>query len=195
MTRSLVRIQQGLPRLGSVAYAARMRGTKTLRYLAACWAAAGLFACGGSAPPSEAPEEPPPEPIAETEPAPAPPPEAEAEADPESDAKPPAAEPEFKEGMSVEEAISAVPQGTERENVEQEALSQPLMNAKLYDPCKPKPNQKFRLKVAVWGGRAVGIDVEATPKNDALVECVKEQVRQLEWKEKVKSLNTVEFNY
>lgn len=106
-----------------------------------------------------------------------------------------AAEPEFKEGMSVDEAINAVPQGTPRVNVEQEALSQPLLDVKLYEPCKLKPNSHFKLRVAIWDGRAVGIDVETQPKNEQLADCVKQQVRQVQWKDKVKSLNTVEFAY
>jgi hypothetical protein len=105
------------------------------------------------------------------------------------------AEPDFKDGMSVDEAINAVPQGTERENVDQETLARPLMDAKLYAPCKPAPNAHFKLKVAVWGGRAVGIDIDTKPKNDKLADCVKQQVSQVEWKDKVKSLNTVEFSY
>lgn len=157
----------------------------------------GLFvACGGSTPPAEPPSEP--EPIAETPPpvAPAPEPtEDEAAAEGEGDTKPAASEPEFKEGMSVEEAIAAVPQGAPRENVEQEALSQPLLDSKVYAPCKPKPNAHFKLKVAVWDGRAVGIDVTTQPENEQLAQCVKQQVSQLSWKDKVKSLNVVEFSY
>lgn len=170
-----------------------MRGTKRLLAITAMIGVALACACSGSTPPSEAPE-PEPEPAM---PEPAPPAEepAEPEEKPEEEPAKTGVEPEFKDGMSVEEAINAVPQGTERENVDQEALSRPLMDAKIYDPCKPKPNQKFKLKVAVWDGRAVGIDVLPTPKNDQFADCIKQQVSQVQWKDKVKSLNTVEFNY
>ena len=165
-----------------------MRGIKV-------WTVCVLFiaACGGSPTPAETPEEP----IAETEPAPEPAPAPEPEAEGEGEEAPkeeaPAADPEFKDGMTVDEAIAVVPQGTSRVNVDQETLSQPLVDPKLYEPCKLKPNQHFKLKVAVWDGRAVGIDVDTQPKNDKVADCVKEQVRAVEWKDKVKSLNTVEY--
>src|SRR5688572_30110660 len=47
------------------------------------------------------------------------------------EAKAPAGDPEFKDGMSVDEAISAVPQGTPRVNVDQEELGKPLVNEAL----------------------------------------------------------------
>lgn len=157
-----------------------------------------VAACGGGTPQAESPEPP----AAEAKPDPKPEPE---EAKPEEGAgeegkgeeggekKPPAAEPTFKEGGSVDEAIAAVPQGTPRMNVEQEALAKPLMNEAVYKPCKMAPNQHFKLKVAIWDGKAVGIDVAATPKNDKVVACIKEQIAAITWKDKVKALNTVEY--
>ncbi len=151
-------------------------------------------ACGGSTPPAESPEEEDDDDIEQTS-ASEGTTTAEGEEESSEKPKPEAAEPEFKDGMSVEEAINAVPQGTERENIEQETLARPLTEAKLYAPCNPAASAHFKLKVAVWDGRAVGVDIETKPKNDKLGECVKEQVRQVQWREKVKSLNTVEFNY
>jgi len=118
----------------------------------------------------------------------------EGERDPSDPGSEPAAapDPEFKPGMSVEEAINAVPPGMERANIEQEALAKPLMDPKVYEPCK-LGNAHFKLKVAVWDGKAVGIDLTTTPKNDKLAECLKNQIGQLEWPDKVKSLNTVEY--
>jgi hypothetical protein len=149
--------------------------------------------CGGSTPPAETIDDGDRSEI-EQEPIRAELPPAEEEAEGEAE-KPAVAEPDFKDGMSVEEAINAVPQGTERENVEQETLARPLTEPTLYAPCKPAANAHFKLKVAVWDGRAVGIDIETKPKNDKLAECVKQQVSQVQWREKVKSLNTVEFSY
>lgn len=103
------------------------------------------------------------------------------------------AEPEFKDGMSVDEAINAVPQGTERLNVDQEALGKPLMDANLYKPCKLAPSQHLKIRVAIWEGKAVGIDVTPTPKNDKAASCVKEQIKTVTWKDKVKSLNTIDY--
>jgi hypothetical protein len=152
-----------------------------------------LSACGGSTPP---PEEPTNTVEAPTE---APPPAEPTPEDNASEEKPPekpaeVADPEFKEGGSVEEAIKAVPQGTPRLNIETEALSKPLMDDKLYEPCKVG-SARFKLKVAVWNGKAVGIDVTTTPNNPKLAECIKGRIREVTWQDKVKSLNTVEYQF
>ncbi len=165
-----------------------------------------LSACGGSTPPPE-------EPVGESEPTAS---VDEVEQPPINDAagekassgdegdgatkeaggksKQDVAEPEFKEDSSVSDAIKAVPVGTERLNIEQEALSRPLMEPALYEPCK-MGNAHIKFKVAVWNGKAVGIDITTTPKNDKLAECVKGQLRSITWQDKVKSLNTVEYQF
>ena len=104
-------------------------------------------------------------------------------------------EPEFTPGMSVNDAINAVPQGIPRVNIDPETLSGPLKDPSVYQPCKLAGNQHFTLKVAVWEGRVVGIDLKTQPNNDAVADCIKQQVNQLEWTDKVKSLNTVEFSF
>jgi hypothetical protein len=101
-------------------------------------------------------------------------------------------EPQFTETMSVEEAIRAVPQGVERRNIDQETLGKPLQNVALYEPCKPG-STRVKLRVAVWNGKAVGVDVTTTPKNDKLAECIKGRIREASWEAKVKSLNTIEY--
>ena len=130
---------------------------------------------------------------------PAAPPKAEpvAAAEPKEEPKPvkPAApEPQFTDGMSVADAIKAVPQGSERANIDQETLSRPIQDFALYEPCKPG-SAKVKLKIAVWDGKAVGLDVTATPKNDKLVACVKDRLKTLTWQAHVKSLNTVEYSF
>ncbi|HEX6276079.1 MAG TPA: hypothetical protein VFZ53_23725 [Polyangiaceae bacterium] len=149
--------------------------------------------CGGGTPPPEEPANaaPPAETVSE---APKPEPEP---ADAEPPKEKPAAdvpEPEFKENGSVEEAIKAVPQGTPRLNVETEALSKPLMDGKVYEPCKLGA-AKFKVRVAVWNGKAVGIDLTTTPNNPKLAECLKGRIREITWDDKVKSLNTVEYQF
>jgi hypothetical protein len=156
-----------------------------------------LTACGGSTPPAEEPDDyaavdDSPDDVEQTaagEKASSPGPATEQRGG-DSTAAP--AEPEFKPGMSVNEAIDAVPPGVERANIEQDALARPLMDPKLYEPCKLGTSH-FKLKVAVWDGKAVGIDLTTTPKNDKLTECLRNQIGQLEWQDKVKSLNTVEY--
>lgn len=101
-------------------------------------------------------------------------------------------EPEFTEGMSVNEATKAVPSGIERRNIDQETLGKPLQDMSVYEPCKPG-SARVKLKVAVWDGRAVGIDVTTTPKNEKLATCIKQRISELKWEKKVKSLNTIEY--
>jgi outer membrane biosynthesis protein TonB len=134
-----------------------------------------FVACGGSQPKAEPPE-------AEPLPAePAPPPPAPVAEEPKEEPKPaaaPVAEPQFADGMSVAEAEKAVPQGAERANIDQETLSKPIQDTSVYEPCKPGA-AKVKLKIAVWDGKPVGIDVTATPKNDKLVACVKDRIKGL----------------
>lgn len=159
-------------------------------------------ACGGSTPPAEAPQalDPLEEPAAESAeappPAPAPSePESEAESAPSASAAGQATpEPQFTEKMSVEEAIRAVPQGGERRNMDPETLAKPLQDLSIYDSCKPG-NARVKMRVAVWDGRAVGVDVTTTPQNATLASCIDAKVRELSWDKKVKSLNTVEYQF
>jgi len=102
--------------------------------------------------------------------------------------------PTFKENGSVKEAIDAVPQGTQRLNIDQEALGRPLSDVALYEPCKPG-NQHFKAKIAVWDGKAVGLDLTTTPKNQKFADCIAERIRSVTWPDKVKSLNTVEYTF
>lgn len=163
-----------------------------MRVLAACWVLGlSVAGCGGSAAPAEAP-------VAEVAP-PAPPPAPvepieEAPKEEPKPEKPPVAEPQFTDGMSVAEAVKAVPQGAERANIDQETLSKPIQDFAVYEPCKPGTAQ-IKMTVAVWNGKAVGIDVVATPKNDKLVACVKDRIKGLTWQARVKSLNTVEYSF
>lgn len=133
----------------------------------------------------------------EGEPAAAPAPEPAAAAPPKEEpkaTKPPVVEPQFTDDMSVADAIKAVPQGSERANIDQETLSIPIQDTTIYEPCKPGP-AKVKLKIGVWDGKAVGIDVTSTPKNDKLNACVKDQIKKLTWKARVKSLNIVEYSF
>lgn len=178
----------------------RMRGSTLLL---ACSFSFLLASCGGSTPPPE-------EPAGIVDPASETPPADLNKADldksdaaydePKEEAAPkekPGAnvpDPEFKENGSVDEAIKAVPQGTPRLNVETEALSKPLMDGKLYEPCK-LGSAHFKVRVAVWNGKAVGIDLTTTPNNPKLAECLKGRIREVTWDDKVKSLNTVEYQF
>ncbi|MBN1606731.1 MAG: hypothetical protein JW940_08860 [Polyangiaceae bacterium] len=104
-------------------------------------------------------------------------------------------EPEFKEGMSVNDAINAVPAGTPGERIDPETLSIPLKDSALYAPCKISASQHFTLNVAVWDGRAVGMDIKTQPNNPTLEACLRQQVSQVVWRERAKGINTVEYSF
>ena len=154
-----------------------------------------LAACGGSSPPAQDPSSV--EPPGNTATPPAPEPNADDNApSPDAESKPKkeeVAEPTFTDDMTVEQAIKAIPQGTERVNVDQETLSKPLQEESLYAPCKAGSTH-FKFKIAVWRGKAVAIDMTTTPKNPKLAECLKTQIRAITWPAKVPSLNTVEYS-
>jgi hypothetical protein len=153
-----------------------------------------FIACGGSQPPAEEPPtESAPEPAAPT-PAPSEDVRSEEAAAPAEKPAPTVPEPVFTDNMSVAEATQAVPQGAERRNIEQEALAKPLQDPKLLEACKVGSG-RFKVKVAVWDGRAVGIDLTTTPKNQKLSDCLTQKIKEITWPDKVKSLNTVEFQY
>jgi hypothetical protein len=174
----------------------RMRGH--YRTIWVCLALAGFTACGGSTPPAQEPDETAaavdsPDDVEQTA-LTRPKASDEGPSETASSEPPPVKEPEFTEGMSVNEAINAVPMDTPTTNLEPEVLAKPLSDEKLYEPCKVGTT-KFKLKVAVWDGRAVGVDAITTPKNDKLAECIKAAVRQVTWPDKVRSLNLVEYQF
>jgi hypothetical protein len=156
-----------------------------------------LAACGGSKPPAEDPSTAAPASDSAAASVAAAPPSDDSAPKPDAESAPPkkedVPEPTFTPDMSVEDAIKAIPQGTERLNVDQETLSKPLQEESLYDPCKPGSTH-FKLRIAVWRGKAVAIDLTTTPKNPKLAECLMGRIRDLTWPAKVPSLNTVEYS-
>jgi hypothetical protein len=96
--------------------------------------------------------------------------------------------------MSVSEAQAAVPPDADRLNMDQEVLAVPLQDSELYAPCKLGGGH-FTANVAVWDGRVVGLDLETQPKNPSLAKCLSDQIRKVRWRDKVKSLNTVQFSF
>ena len=169
---------------------------QSLWFVAALSCALVVGACGGSTLPASDPSESS-GPVIPDKPEVTPPPSDEdapkADAEPKKAVKEDVPEPTFTPDMSVEDAIKAIPQSTERLNVDQETLSKPLEEEALYEPCKPGTTH-FKLRVAVWRGKAVAIDLNTTPKNPKLAECLKGRIREITWPAKVPSLNTVEYS-
>jgi hypothetical protein len=160
--------------------------------------ASAIGACGGSTPGAEEPEseyDDTEDMVGESEPAGGQSDETEGSEAEGGGEKAAAAEPEFKDGMSVDDAINAVPQGTPRVNIDTDRLSEPLRKPELYEPCKLAAAQHFSVRVAVWNGKAVGIDIDTKPPNQRVAECIDKQIRETTWDDKVKSLNTVEYSF
>jgi hypothetical protein len=168
--------------------------------LTACIVVAGAFGivgCAGSSPAAEsasnegvppATATPAPEsPSGDTDP----PAESAAESAPATTTPDTTADVKFPDGASVAEAVAAVPRGTSRSNLDAETLAEPLQEEKLWAPCNVGA-QHFKVKVAVWNGHAVGVDVTSSSK--PIASCVEKQVRAVEWRDKVRSLNTVEYS-
>jgi hypothetical protein len=170
---------------------------RSLSFLGSGFLTLALLACGGSQPPPADASAETPAAEAPAEEAPPPAPEsAEVDGEPEQEkpAKAEPKEPEFKENGSVDEAIAAVPVASDRLNIDQETLGKPLQEPALYEPCKPG-NARFKFRVAVWNGKAVGLDMSSTPKNPKLEDCIKGRIRELTWRDKVRALNTVEYQF
>jgi hypothetical protein len=114
--------------------------------------------------------------------------EAEPEAAPEELAKP-----EFTPGMTINQAINAVPTHYDYVGLDPEVLAKPLMNIETYKECKVTEADKFKVKLAIWDGKVVGADVTAS--TPAKKECIERVVRALEYEEQVESVNTVEYSF
>jgi hypothetical protein len=158
-----------------------------------------VIGCGGSTsqpsvpPPDEQEEEEVADESWETGPAPSPDKEAEVE-EPQGGEDTSRKEPEFKPGMTVNEAIAAVPSHYEYDGIEQEVLAKPLTDIDTYKECKVSQSTHFTVKIAVWNGQVVGADVDAKG-NKNLANCIDGVVRKLEYKERVEAINTVEFSF
>jgi hypothetical protein len=157
-----------------------------------------LVSCGGAAPePKDATDEaaakaePKEEPKVESE-SPSTEDSKSSEASDEKKSDGASADPTFPEGASVDQAMAAVPKGTVRANIDEERLAEPLQQTSVYEPCKVG-TQHFKVRVAVWAGQAVGVDV--TTPNKKLADCIDKQVRAIKWPDKIRSLNTVEFSF
>jgi hypothetical protein len=164
----------------------------------------GCAACGGSSTPASAPPPPPPTQAASSatpdEPA-ATPPAPESSPTPAASTAPEPAPPssappkiDFPPHASVDEAMKAVPSGLPRLNMSTDTLQAPLLDLKRYDKCKVPRSTKVTMRVAVFDGAAVGVEVATKPKNVKMEGCLDGVVRGMSW-DKVPSLNEVNVTF
>jgi len=90
--------------------------------------------------------------------------------------------------------MKAVPAGLPRLNMSTDTLQTPLLDLKRYDKCKVPRSTKVTMRVAVYDGAAVGVDVATKPKNVKMEACLDGVVRGMSW-DKVPSLNEVNVTF
>ena len=106
----------------------------------------------------------------------------------------PAAEPLFRDGMTIEEARAVVPPDTAFIRIEPEALTVPLQGEDIFAQCELKSSQKFTAHLGIWDGRAVAIELQGLPEGETR-ECVLRELRTLEWRDRVKSFNDIKYSF
>jgi len=92
--------------------------------------------------------------------------------------------PDHSTGMSYDDALS-IPEDAsslagERELSNRE-LSQPMQGSSFLGDCNVPDAMHVTVKVAIRGGRAVGVSVYTNPPNGQIAGCIDRQVRNLAW--------------
>jgi hypothetical protein len=92
----------------------------------------------------------------------------------------------FSGGMSYEAALAsnnqqmAIGQASGPDLTDQQ-LGGPMRNASFLGACGAPDSMKVMVRVAVKGGRAVGVSVYTTPPNPQVASCIDRSVRGLAW--------------
>jgi hypothetical protein len=106
----------------------------------------------------------------------------------------------FAGGMSYEQALNSTVETVDMENrnagpdLTDSQLKRPLDNASFVDGCGLSSSAHATVKVAIKGGRAIGVTVTTTPPNPGAAACIDAHVRRLEWPSNPK-LDTMTVNY
>lgn len=88
--------------------------------------------------------------------------------------------------MSYEAALNAgseltIGGGSSGPDLTNSQLNAPMGNNGWLEACGVKDNMKVTARVAVKGGRAVGVTVSTQPSNSGVSACVDRHVRGLSW--------------
>lgn len=113
----------------------------------------------------------------------------------EPKAAPASAKPTFEAGMSVDEATNAAPFAVNAVEVDLAELEKPLMSSGIGSACSIPSSQKYKVKVAVYEGKAVGIDVTTMPASEAKEACIRQQIEGMSWGVQEESINLVELTF
>lgn len=101
-----------------------------------------------------------------------------------AEAAPPEAAPEEPRGLSYDEALAqlGVDGGAGRgRSLTNAELTGPLTASSFVAACGAPESMRVTVRVVVRRGRAVGVSVRTTPRDDAVVRCVDAHVRGLRW--------------
>jgi hypothetical protein len=81
----------------------------------------------------------------------------------------------------VDAAIKLVPTKIPVGHLSKETLTSPLKDAARFARCAIPPTTRVAIRVAVYNGQAIGVDVRSNPNTPALDFCVDRVVRQTTW--------------
>jgi hypothetical protein len=81
----------------------------------------------------------------------------------------------------VDAAIKLVPSKIPQGRLSKEILTSPLKDPARFERCAIPPTTRVAIRVAVYNGQAIGVDVRSNPNTPALDFCVDRIVRQTTW--------------
>jgi hypothetical protein len=83
--------------------------------------------------------------------------------------------------VGVDEALRAVPRGVPTGHLNRDALEGPLRDRAKFDRCGVPKAADIQIDAVIYNGAAVGVDVRANPRDQALEFCIEQIVRETSW--------------
>lgn len=83
--------------------------------------------------------------------------------------------------VGVDAAIKLVPSQIPQGHLSKSSLESPLKDPTRYERCAIPSSTRVAIRVAVYDGQAIGVDVRSNPNTPALDFCVDRIVRQTTW--------------